>query len=234
MFIGVFLYAVAFLGNFGVPNSIDSPTTGPIGTAILINSLLLGVFALQHSGMARPTFKRWLARFIPSAAERSTYVLFSNFAMILLFWFWQPIGGVVWHFESTAARTGMHVVFAAGWALVLYSTLLISHFDLFGLRQIWLEFRGQPYTPLKFRAPSLYKFVRHPLYVGWLTVFWAAPTLTVSHLFFAVATSIYTLVAIQFEERNLVEFLPGYEAYRSKVPMLIPSLFPKRREESES
>ena len=224
MFLGVFLYAIAFLCNLGVPNSIDSASRSPIAIAVIVNCLLLVAFAVQHSGMARPTFKRWWTTIIPEESERSTYVLASNIVMILLFWLWQPMGGVVWDIQNTVARALMYGLFAAGWALVLYSTCLLNHFDLFGMRQVWLCYRGEPYSTLEFRAPSLYQYVRHPLYVGWLTVFWAAPTMTVSHLLFAVVTSVYILVAIQLEERNLTELLPGYAAYREKVPMLIPSL----------
>jgi len=173
--------------------------------------------------MARPRFKQWLTRYIPESAERSTYVLASSLAMILLFAFWQPIGGMIWHVESAWLRLPIWILFAAGWTLVLVTTFLINHFDLFGLRQTWLAYRGQPYTPLRFVTPGPYRHVRHPLYVGWLTVFWAAPTMTAAHLLFAIATTAYILIAIQLEERDL-EAAHGasYAEYRRTVPMLIP------------
>ena len=230
MFLGVFLYAIGFIGNFLVPTTLDSPRLGSLWSALVINGILLGVFALQHTGMARPTFKNWWTKIVPTPIERSTYVLFSNVAMILLFVLWQPMGGQVWNIENTALRSIVYGLFGLGWALVLYSTFLINHFDLFGLRQVWLYFRNKPYTNLKFRVPSLYRYVRHPLYVGWLIVFWAAPTMTVAHLLFAVGTTGYILIAIQFEERNLVDSLPGYKEYRSRTPMLIPSLTKSKSE----
>lgn len=214
MFLGVFVYAIGFIGNFGTPTTLDAPQQGSLAVALLLNCLLLTVFAVQHSGMARPTFKRWWTRFVPNPIERSTYVLFTNVAMILMFWLWQPMGGiVVWHLENSVARAAVYVLFAGGWILVLYATFLINHFGLFGVRQVWLYFTGSPYTQLEFRTPSLYRHVRHPLYVGWLTVFWMAPTMTFAHLLFAAITTEYILAAIQLEERNLVEFLPGYAEY---------------------
>ncbi|MDP6467952.1 MAG: isoprenylcysteine carboxylmethyltransferase family protein [Pirellulaceae bacterium] len=224
MFLGVFLYAIGFIGNFGTPTTLDAPGQGSLVVALLVNCLLLTVFAVQHTVMARPTFKQWWNKFVPKPIERSTYVLFTNVAMIMMFWFWQPMGGIVWNLENSMARTVVYVLFACGWLTVLYSTLLIDHFDLFGLRQVWLYFTGTPYTELEFRTPSLYRYVRHPLYVGWLAVFWIAPTMTFAHLLFAAITTAYILVAIQFEERNLVELLPGYADYRKRVPMLIPSV----------
>jgi protein-S-isoprenylcysteine O-methyltransferase Ste14 len=172
--------------------------------------------------MARPAFKRWWTRIVPQAAERSTYVLFSSLALILLFWFWQPMGGKVWELTAPAAVYAMHVIYALGWALLLYSTFLINHFDLFGLRQVWLHATGKPYTQLQFKTPWLYQQVRHPLYVGWLMIFWATPTMTVAHLVFAVMTTAYILVAIQFEERDLIDLHPEYADYRRRVPMLLP------------
>jgi len=223
MFLGVFLYAIGFLGNFGVPTTLDAARSGPIGEALLVNALLLGLFAVQHSVMARPWFKRWVTRIIPQTIERSTYVLASNLAMILLFWQWRPMGGVLWDVSGTGFGMALQALFAFGWLLVLVSTFLINHFDLFGLRQVWMNLRGKEYEPLSFVVPGPYRLVRHPLYVGWITVFWAAPTMTVAHLLFAVATTAYILVAIQFEERDLVkEHGPSYDEYRRRVPMLIP------------
>jgi protein-S-isoprenylcysteine O-methyltransferase Ste14 len=224
VFFAVFLYAIGFIGNWWVPKSMDSPRDVSLTTALLVNLGLLGLFAVQHSLMARPAFKRWWTRFVPASAERSTYVLFSSAALILLFWFWQPMGGSIWRITSPAGETTMYAVYAAGWALLLYSTFLIDHFDLFGLRQVWLHLRGKPYTSMSFRTPWLYRQVRHPLYVGWLMIFWATPTMTAAHLLFAVMTTAYILVAIQLEERDLVDAHPEYRDYRRQVPMLIPSL----------
>lgn len=229
VFLGTFLYAVGFLGNFAVPRSVDSPVVDPAGKALLVNVGLLAVFALQHSVMARPAFKRWWTRYIPQPMERSTYVLLSSLALILLFWQWRPMGGVIWEVESTVGRTILYALYGAGWLIVLATTFLISHFDLFGLRQVWLHWRGQQYSPLQFTTPGPYKYVRHPLYVGWLTAFWAAPTMSVAHLVFALATTAYILIAIQFEERDLVEFYGQvYRDYRRRVPMLIPGLVGRR------
>jgi methanethiol S-methyltransferase len=227
VFFAVFLYAIGFIGNFGVPKTMDSPRDVGFGTAFAINLGLLGLFAIQHSVMARPAFKRWWTRLVPQAAERSTYVLFSSLALVALFWFWQPMGGVVWSLDAPAAVVAMYAVYGAGWLLLLYSTFLINHFDLFGLRQVWLEVRGKPYTQLDFKTPWLYQQVRHPLYVGWLMIFWATPTMTVAHLVFALMTTAYILVAIQLEERDLIDAHPEYAEYRRRVPMLLP--FGRRR-----
>ena len=223
MFLGVYLYAIGFMGNFVVPKAIDSGADGPLAQAILINLLLLGVFAIPHSVMARPTFKRWWTKMVPESIERSTYVLVSNLALILLFWQWRPMGGVIWDVENSIGRTILWGLFGLGWLLVLLSTLQINHLDLFGMRQVWLYFRGKPYTPVALATPVFYKHVRHPLYVGWITAFWATPTMTAAHLVFAVCTTVYILIAIQLEERNLVEFHgEGYVEYRKRTPMLIP------------
>lgn len=225
MFLGVFLYAVGFVANVGVPKSIDSAATGSFWVALAVNLGLLTLFALQHSVMARPAFKRWWTRIVPKAAERSTYVLFTNVALILMFWLWKPMGGVVWDAQHPALRATLIGLCAFGWLLVLATTFLINHFDLFGLRQVYLNLRGIPYTPLKFKTPGPYRHVRHPLYVGWLFAFWATPTMTVAHLVFAVMTTVYILIAIRFEERDL-EAAHGedYAQYRRSVPMLVPSV----------
>jgi methanethiol S-methyltransferase len=222
IFFVTFLYAAGFVGNLVVPKGLDAEPVGPLSTSLLINLGLLGLFAVQHSVMARPAFKRVWTRIVPQPVERSTYVLASSLALILLFWQWRPLGGVVWDIQVPIARALMHAGFAFGWLLVLATTFLINHFDLFGLRQVWLHLRGRPYQPLPFTMPGPYRLVRHPLYVGWLFAFWATPTMTVTHLLFAVATTAYILIAIRFEERDLVDVHPEYADYRKRVPMLIP------------
>jgi protein-S-isoprenylcysteine O-methyltransferase Ste14 len=225
VFLVSFLYAIGWVGNMYLPVTIDSAPLIPLSYALLINLGLLTLFALQHSIMARPAFKRWWTQYIPKQVERSTYVLFSSIALIIMFIFWQPLGGVIWDVQYTLARTVLYSLFVLGWVIVLISTFLINHFDLFGLRQVWLYFRGQEYTPLKFVVPGAYRFVRHPLYVGFFIAFWATPTMTVGHLFFAVITAAYILVAVQLEERDLITALgEDYAEYRRNVPMLIPRL----------
>ena len=222
IFFGSFVYALGFVGNVGVPKSIDSIPQSPLWMALAINSLLLGAFAVQHSVMARPGFKRWITRFIPKAAERSTYTLASSLLLIALFTLWEPIGGVVWTVEDPIGKAVLYGLFGFGWGLVLVATFLINHFDLFGLRQVWLYLVGKEYRPLKFGTPGPYKWVRHPLYVGWFFAFWATPTMTVAHLVFALLTTGYILIAIQLEERDLLNVHPEYAGYRKRVPMLIP------------
>jgi protein-S-isoprenylcysteine O-methyltransferase Ste14 len=230
VFFATFLYAIGFVGNLVVPKSIDSPLEGSLGEAFLVNMALLGLFAVQHSVMARPGFKRWWTRWVPRPVERSTYVLVSSLALILLFWQWRPMGGVIWTVEDPIGRAVLLGLFAFGWLLVLVSTALINHFDLFGLRQVWMYLRSKPYTPLRFVTPGPYKIVRHPLYVGWFFAFWATPTMTAAHLLFAALTAAYILVAIQLEERDLVEYHgKDYVEYRRRVPMLIPLSKRERR-----
>jgi protein-S-isoprenylcysteine O-methyltransferase Ste14 len=224
VFFLTFLYAIGFIGNLMVPKSLDSGPTEPWRTALAIDLALLSLFAVQHSLMARPGFKRLITKIIPAAAERSTYVLASSLALILLFWQWRPLGGVVWQVENEIGRAVLYAGFAFGWGLVLVTTFVINHFDLFGLRQSWRAFRGQPQASLQFVTPALYRIVRHPLYVGWFFAFWCTPTMTVTHLLFAVMTTAYILVAIQLEERDLMRAHPEYADYRRRVPMLVPSL----------
>jgi protein-S-isoprenylcysteine O-methyltransferase Ste14 len=220
-----FLYAAGFVGGFIVPTTLDSEPSVPLLRALLVDVALLGVFAVQHSAMARPGFKRALTRVVPEPMERSTYVLFSSLALIALFALWEPIGGVIWNVQDPLGWLALHGLFGFGWLLVLVTTFLINHFDLFGLRQVWLHLRGQPYTQLHFVMPGPYQLVRHPLYVGWLFAFWATPMMTVAHLLFAMATTAYILIAIQLEERDLVRAHGlDYVRYRHRVPMLIPRL----------
>jgi methanethiol S-methyltransferase len=233
IFFGTFLYALAFVGNLGVPTALDGAPSGPLAVAFLIDVGLLALFAVQHSVMARKGFKDWWTRVVPKPLERSTYVLFSSLALIVLFWQWRPLGGVVWSVEDPFGRFVLHGLFGFGWALVLLSTFLINHFDLFGLRQVWLYLRARPYTTLTFGTPGPYRLVRHPLYVGWLFAFWSTPTMTLAHLLFSIATTGYILIAIQFEERDLVrEHGNAYEGYRKSVPMLIP--FTRRPQGSQT
>jgi len=217
-----FGYIAGFIGNFIVPKPLDSPATAPFWTSLLVNIGLVAVFAIQHSVMARPAFKRWWTSIIPTAAERSTYVLFSCLALLALFVFWQPMGGTVWQVQNEAGRAALYTLYALGWVLLFASTFFINHFDLMGLRQVWLHLRGREYTDLPFATPALYRMVRHPLYVGWFLIFWATPTMTVAHLVFALATTAYILMAIPWEERDLVAAHPQYAEYRRRVPMFIP------------
>ncbi|HKO57926.1 MAG TPA: isoprenylcysteine carboxylmethyltransferase family protein [Thermoanaerobaculia bacterium] len=223
VFFATFLYAIGFIGGFGVPTTLDGAPRGPLARALAVDLVLLTLFAVQHSVMARRWFKERWTRFVPPVLERSTYVLLSSVALILMFWQWRPLGGVVWSVSDPAGRLALRILFGFGFALVLVATFLINHFDLFGLRQVWLFLRGKPYTQLKFGTPGPYRLVRHPLYVGWFFAFWMTPVMTSAHLLFAIATAAYILLAIQFEERDLLrEHGSAYEEYRRRVPMLIP------------
>ena len=223
IFFATFLYAIAFVGGFAVPATLDGPATAPLLQGIAIDALLLGVFAIQHSVMARRWFKERWTRIVSPAIERSTYVLFASLALILLFSQWRPLGGVVWSVHEPTVRAVLYALFGFGFALVLLATFLINHFDLFGLRQVWLYLNNRPYTKLQLGVPGPYRLVRHPLYAGFLLGFWATPVMTYAHLLFAVATTAYILLAIQFEERDLVhEHGEAYENYRRTVPMLVP------------
>jgi methanethiol S-methyltransferase len=225
IFLATFLYALGFVGGFVVPKSMDTAPHGPLWLSLSVDLGLLGVFALQHSVMARPAFKRRLTRLIPEAAERSTYVLLSSAALLLLFWQWRPLGGEVWRVEQPLPTALLYAGFAFGWGLVLVTTFLINHFDLFGLRQVWSFFRDEPYRPLAFVTPGPYRLVRHPLYLGWLFAFWSAPVMTATHLVFALATTAYILIAIRLEERDLVGIHgTDYLRYRERTPMILPRL----------
>ena len=222
--LATFLYLAGFIGNFAVPKSLDSPATGPWQPALWIDLGLLSLFALQHSVMARPAFKRVLTKVVPVAAERSTYVLASSLAMLLMFWEWRPLGGTVWDVQSELGKVLLYGGYALGWVLVLAATFVINHFDLFGIRQVWRHLLGKPQSSLKFATPLLYRIVRHPLYVGWMVVFWSTPVMTVAHLLFALVTTAYIFAAIRFEERDLMAAHPEYAGYRQQVPMIVPGM----------
>jgi len=223
LFLVTFVWMAGFVGNLWVPKSIDSTAPGPTGKAILIDLLLLALFGAQHSIMARPAFKRVWTRIVPEPIERSTYVLISCAVTIVLMWQWRGIDQAVWNAQHPMLRSLLWGLFAIGWLLVLLASLLISHFDLFGTRQVWLHLRGRDYQALPFRVPLFYKHVRHPLYVGWAIAFWATPTMTLGHLLFAVVLTGYMGLAALIEERDLVaHFGHQYEEYRRMVPMFIP------------
>lgn len=222
------LYCIGFVGDLYVPKSIDSGTPGPLGRAIVVDALLLLIFAVQHSVMARQGFKQLWKRFVPGPIERSTYNLFTSIALIVMMSLWQPMTQTVWNVENPTGRLLLMALFLAGWALVVYGTFLINHLDFFGLRQVYLHLEGREYTPLQFRTPALYRVVRHPIMLGFVVAFWAAPYMTAGRLFFAGAASAYILIGIRFEERDLARVHgPDYEEYQKRVPMLLP--FGKRK-----
>jgi len=232
VFFVAFVYAIGFIGNIAVSKSLDSAPTAPLGMALAIDAGLLALFAVQHSGMARPAFKRWLTQYIPESTERSTYVLASTVCLVLLMAFWSPLGGVVWQAPTEWAAVTLQALYLGSWGLLLYATFLIDHFDLFGLRQAWAAFHRRRPRRLRFVTPALYRIVRHPIYVGWLGIFWFTPTMTVSHLVFAIGATGYTLVGMKLEERDLEAMHPEYARYKRKVPALVPS--PKRRLEPDA
>lgn len=223
VFFASFLYLVGFLGNLVVPRPIDSGEPAPLGVALLVNTGLLLLFGLQHSVMARPGFKDWWTRFVPRPVERSTYVLATVAVLVALFALWQPMPQLVWEVSDPAGHALLTGLYLGGVGLVLVSTYLIDHFDLFGLRQVWLYFRQRPYEHKRFQTPLLYKWIRHPLYVGWIAVFWATPSMSAGHFLFALVMTAYILVAIPLEERDLATFLgEPYRRWRERTPMFVP------------
>jgi methanethiol S-methyltransferase len=232
VFLVSILYALGFIGNYLVPKSIDVGARADLSEAIVVNLLLLGMFAIQHTTMARPAFKRWWAKIFPVACQRSTYVLLSSLILLLLFWQWRPIPTPLWHVEGDAALL-VNAIYWLGWVLAFASTFMINHFDLFGLSQAFFAARGAKAADQSFKTPLLYKIVRHPLMLGFLLVFWATPAMTAGHLLFAIMTTAYILVGLQFEERDLIaEFGTTYQEYRRRVPMLLPRVFGRPRTEN--
>jgi protein-S-isoprenylcysteine O-methyltransferase Ste14 len=223
LFLGTFLYAIGFVTGIVVPKTVDTGFAGPTAEALIINLLLLSLFAVQHSVMARKPFKRWWTQYVPAAMERSTYVLLASLVLILVFWQWRPIPAIVWEIREPAVAAMLLGLSLLGWLIVLLSTFLINHLELFGLHQVALNLRGQDAAAPRFRTPLLYKLVRHPLYLGFIIAFWAAPVMSAGHLLFAAVTTAYILVGIALEERDLLElFGEQYEGYRQRVGMLVP------------
>ena len=227
-FVGTILYAIGFVGNLVVPKTIDGEPQTSLLAALLINASLLVLFAVQHSFMARPSFKQWWTLIIPKELERSSYVLLSSLCLLLVMWQWQPVGGIIWSVDNKIATDLLHILYLAGWGIVLISTFLINHFDMFGLRQVWMYYNGKPYTEWPCTIPGLFQMVRQLLYLGFLIAFWSTPLMTMTHLLFAVLTTVYILAATRFEEKQLVaHFDDKYRDYKKWAPMLLP--FAKRR-----
>jgi protein-S-isoprenylcysteine O-methyltransferase Ste14 len=223
-FLASAVYAIGFIGGFGVPKTIDSGVPGDVTSALMVNAMLLGLFAVQHTGMARQAFKSWITRFIPASIERSTYVLTSSLTLILMYVAWRPMPQVIWHVEGAMARGVIWMMFASGWLIFLAASFMIHHFDLFGLRQVWLSMQDKPYTDLGFRTPGFYRFVRHPIQAGFLIAFWSTPTMTLGHLVFSMATTAYIFIAVLlFEERDLARNLgETYRSYQRQVYGFLP------------
>lgn len=227
-------YCVAFFGNLFFERTIDAAAAVPFSEALLVNLGLLTLFGLQHSGMARKPFKRWLRQYIDRSLERSTYVLASSIALIVVILLWQPMGVVVWAINNDAATKAIYALYFAGWGLMIAATFMMDHLQLFGLRQVLATYHGSADRRTEFRTPALYRHVRHPIYLGWLLIMWAAPVMTLAHLVFAAGMTIYMLFGIQLEERDLVAELPDYQQYKRKVPMLLPSLRKRLLEEPDA
>lgn len=224
VFLGTIAYGIGFFGNLFVARTIDGVATVPLGRALIVNIGLIALFAVQHSGMARPRFKQWMWNYVDPAAVRSVYVLMSCMVLIALMVLWQPMGGVVWSVQSLIARRFITALYFLGWALMIRATFLLDHYEMFGLRQVWCHFHGgRRCNEPSFGTPGAYRYMRHPIYAGWLIVMWASPVMTTAHLVLAVGLTIYVLLGIQLEERDLERRLPYYEQYRRKVPMLLPS-----------
>lgn len=222
------VYMIGWLINLIVPRSIDSPSNGSMGAALAINAALFMTFGLQHSVMARPKFKTWFTKLIPEAIERSTYVMLSGVTLLAVMLLWQPMGIAIWNVENAIGRAALFVLYGVGWAILVGATFALNHFDLFGLRQVWYAFRGSERKHLDFATPGPYRMVRHPIYVGWILLAWATPTMTLAHLAFALATTAYILFAIRYEERDLIAFHgKAYTDYRERTPMLVPGLRPR-------
>ncbi|HEX2816999.1 MAG TPA: hypothetical protein VHN39_11420 [Phenylobacterium sp.] len=223
VFFAAFLYAIAFVDNAVVPKTIDSGSVGVFLPTLIVDTLLLGVFAIQHSVMARPAFKAWWTKIVPPAVERSTYVFLASLALVLLYWQWRPMPAVIWSAKSPLVVEALWAVNGLGWLIVLTSTFLINHFDLFGLRQVWAYASGKAIPPPEFRTPLFYRVVRHPIYLGFIMAFWVTPQMSLGHLYFALATTAYILIGIQLEERDLLAFFGDtYVAYRRRVSMILP------------